>query len=336
MSDSARATCSGCKQDFPSEDLIAFEGRRICVDCKPDFFAGVREGVSVPGTGTGGVTPIAELTLAARAGLSGRWIASAFILLFVAVGFVVASGIFLFSIGMLFEVLDVSAIPLIVVGFWVFAFFFATTTGPAVVGLMRHFLALARGERGGLLETFSSLQGFGRYCGLMGLSLLVCGALAGVILALVVVFVNTMFNYEVGDFMYIFLESLLMLVLGVLEWIALCGVLGMFYRAARDPDAPLWVCVREGFPVLRKKQLKLFLMVLRIGMWVLIPAVLLSWAWTALFYMIPASGGGVPASVVVTGLVSLAIVGCYVLGSLFWLSYAATAVMVFCDDLQEG
>lgn len=248
MTESVVDVCSICAKVVAQDDLIAFEGRQICVGCKPAFFDGVREGVSDHRRGgTGGTTPIAELSLAARSGLSGRWVSSFFILLFIAVGYVVGGIVWAFLIAMLGDV----AYFLGVVSFLVGGAFLAASTGPALVGALRHFLALSRGEFSGLLEVFSSLQGFGRYSGLMLFSLVILGALGAGVLVLALVVGPSAFMFALTG--RILLLPVFFLAFSVIGWMVACGVLGMFYRAATDPEAPLGVCIREGFRILCRK-----------------------------------------------------------------------------------
>src|SRR5262245_32927131 len=43
------SVCSQCGRTFPSDQLMSFEGKPVCVQCKPLFLARLREGVPEPG-----------------------------------------------------------------------------------------------------------------------------------------------------------------------------------------------------------------------------------------------------------------------------------------------
>lgn len=44
------APCVECGRIFPVDEMVSYEGRFICAQCKPIFFQKVKEGVLVPGT----------------------------------------------------------------------------------------------------------------------------------------------------------------------------------------------------------------------------------------------------------------------------------------------
>jgi uncharacterized RDD family membrane protein YckC len=46
---SPAGACSQCGRLFPMDDMVSYEGRYICADCKPLFFQKIREGASVVG-----------------------------------------------------------------------------------------------------------------------------------------------------------------------------------------------------------------------------------------------------------------------------------------------
>ena len=45
----AAATCSECRRPFPAADMVSFQGRMVCAECKPLFFQRVQEGGPLPG-----------------------------------------------------------------------------------------------------------------------------------------------------------------------------------------------------------------------------------------------------------------------------------------------
>ncbi|MEK7793023.1 MAG: RDD family protein [Candidatus Hydrogenedentota bacterium] len=49
VSDGATASCVECQRIFPIDDMLPFQGRYVCADCKDVFFQRVREGVALPG-----------------------------------------------------------------------------------------------------------------------------------------------------------------------------------------------------------------------------------------------------------------------------------------------
>ena len=46
---SSAAACSQCGRLFPADDMISYEGRYVCADCKPLFFQKIKEGATVTG-----------------------------------------------------------------------------------------------------------------------------------------------------------------------------------------------------------------------------------------------------------------------------------------------
>lgn len=46
---SAAAACSQCGRLFPADEMVSYEGRYICADCKPLFFQKIKEGAAVAG-----------------------------------------------------------------------------------------------------------------------------------------------------------------------------------------------------------------------------------------------------------------------------------------------
>ena len=138
--------CSVCGQVVAQDALIMFGGQSICGDCKPAFFDRIRDGhIESHSRGTGGTTPVAELALVARTSLGGQWLSSFFHLVLVLAGYVAGGVIWV----MMFRIfLDFSELLSMYV-FFVGGAFLALSTGPALVGLLRHFLALSRGEAGG-------------------------------------------------------------------------------------------------------------------------------------------------------------------------------------------
>jgi uncharacterized membrane protein len=62
--------CSQCNRPHRPDDLVAYQGKQICANCKPQFFQRLQEGAAPAYTGN---TPNADLTAAARAHLSGYW-----------------------------------------------------------------------------------------------------------------------------------------------------------------------------------------------------------------------------------------------------------------------
>jgi uncharacterized RDD family membrane protein YckC len=49
MTNSSAAACSQCGRLFPADDMVSYEGRHICAECKPLFFQKLKEGASVAG-----------------------------------------------------------------------------------------------------------------------------------------------------------------------------------------------------------------------------------------------------------------------------------------------
>lgn len=43
------AACSQCGRLFPADDMVSYEGRYICAECKPLFFQKIKEGAAVTG-----------------------------------------------------------------------------------------------------------------------------------------------------------------------------------------------------------------------------------------------------------------------------------------------
>ena len=322
--------CSVCGQVVAQDALIMFGGQSICVDCKPAFFDRIRAGhIESHSRGTGGTTPVAELALAARTGLAGRWVSSFFNLVLVIAGYVVAGVIWLMILGVSLDFSELLAMCVFFVG----GAFLALSTGPALVGLLRHFLALSRGEAGGLSRLFSSLEGYGRYCGVMLFIFVVCAVLGFVIGSIAVILVQGR-GLEALDYLIITLGFVFLVVIG---WLVVCGFLGVLYRAASDADAPLLTCIKDGFFLVGKKQFKLFLLFLRVSAWVIVPGMVLGGVWAGLAFMYADQATSeVPLPVLMTGIISIGVFGGYLIGLLFWLSYLATATMAFCDDLREG
>jgi len=48
-STSAAAACSQCGRLFPADDMVSYENRYVCADCKPAFFQKIKEGAVVTG-----------------------------------------------------------------------------------------------------------------------------------------------------------------------------------------------------------------------------------------------------------------------------------------------
>jgi uncharacterized RDD family membrane protein YckC len=46
---SSAAACSQCGRLFPADDMVSYESRYICAECKPVFFQKIKEGASVAG-----------------------------------------------------------------------------------------------------------------------------------------------------------------------------------------------------------------------------------------------------------------------------------------------
>ncbi len=46
---SSAAACSQCGRLFPADDMVSYESRYVCADCKPLFFQKIKEGASVAG-----------------------------------------------------------------------------------------------------------------------------------------------------------------------------------------------------------------------------------------------------------------------------------------------
>lgn len=46
---SSAAACSQCGRLFPADDMVSYEGRYVCAECKPLFFQKLKEGASVVG-----------------------------------------------------------------------------------------------------------------------------------------------------------------------------------------------------------------------------------------------------------------------------------------------
>ncbi len=46
---SSAAACSQCGRLFPADDMVSYENRYVCADCKPAFFQKIKEGASVVG-----------------------------------------------------------------------------------------------------------------------------------------------------------------------------------------------------------------------------------------------------------------------------------------------
>lgn len=61
-------TCTECGKVLPVEDLIKFDTRLVCANCKPAFFQRIQEGAV-----SAGRTPNRELAARARGSLQGAW-----------------------------------------------------------------------------------------------------------------------------------------------------------------------------------------------------------------------------------------------------------------------
>lgn len=71
---SGHEECCSCHQCFLADDMIEYEGKHVCAECKEPFFQRIREGVPMPLDGGGtGQTPNAELMGEAREVLQGQW-----------------------------------------------------------------------------------------------------------------------------------------------------------------------------------------------------------------------------------------------------------------------
>ena len=127
-------TCSECHRQFRAEDMVSYQGRMICAECKPAFFQRVQEGA----TGFGGNTPNAELMARARAKLAGLW--------GLAIGVVVVY--YLIAMAASFVPILSSIVPLII-------------TGPFSVGLAIFFLAIVRGTQPQFGMLFEGFKPFG-------------------------------------------------------------------------------------------------------------------------------------------------------------------------------
>jgi len=46
---SSAAACSQCGRLFPADDMVSYENRYVCAECKPLFFQKIKEGASVAG-----------------------------------------------------------------------------------------------------------------------------------------------------------------------------------------------------------------------------------------------------------------------------------------------
>jgi uncharacterized RDD family membrane protein YckC len=46
---SSAAACSQCGRLFPADDMVSYENRYVCADCKPAFFQKIKEGASIVG-----------------------------------------------------------------------------------------------------------------------------------------------------------------------------------------------------------------------------------------------------------------------------------------------
>jgi uncharacterized membrane protein len=142
-----QAACYECRNTFPENELVEFEGKHVCAGCKPAFFQRLSEGgvaLSVGGTGD---TPNAELIIRAKSTISGSWWAS--------FGAILLAWVVL---------MPLMAIPLVNI------IAMLIVPGALIGGLVRYFVVKARGADSDIGVIFS---GFPRFGTLLGIGILI-------------------------------------------------------------------------------------------------------------------------------------------------------------------
>ena len=327
--DDSSAACSQCNRLLPVQELMNFEGHTVCVDCKPAFFGRLREAGHVRqtrGRGTGGSLPLAEITAQARAGLSGRW--------WYCVGTIILLGMAERMISGAMSLIPVIGMvaPLAVVG----AF---------SVGRSRYFLQTVRQEDVSVNVAFSGFSEFGRNT-LLALWVFLLIFLWGSLFFAPMIGFAVVFGIanvsSTGAFPTTLPPGLsvgwitvgsIMMVLGLIPLINRSWAYAMVWLvAADDPDLGPMECVRRSAELMRGNKTRLFLLMLRISCWFLVPV----------FVMVliaglmggAGAGGGMGAMVAVGLIGGVAGLGCLV-GLFFFQAYSEGVLVAFYDDLPD-
>ncbi len=127
--------CSQCNRPNRPDDMVEYQGKQICANCKQQFFQRLQEGATPAYTGN---TPNADLMAAARSHLTGYWgLAIAVTIVYNIIAVAASSVPFLGNLA-----------PLII-------------TGPFMVGLAIFFLRLVRGQQPEFQMMFDGFKIFG-------------------------------------------------------------------------------------------------------------------------------------------------------------------------------
>jgi len=325
----AHTACSQCEKFFPDSDLIEFEGLQVCVDCKPGFFARVRESGSTKesGRGTGGATGIFELMRMARAGLSGRW--------WFAIGTNLVMG--LAYLGIVFGVAVMSGVGQQPVLFVFIPIGMFLVLGPMLIGLFRYFLNVSRGDPASVGMLFSGFQRFGRNVGLIfiawlvmvlvmvGVGMIVGGVVAGVGAA------SMGGGGAPGAGFFGMIVAIYVLVFVMMCYVGYAYLMA-FFAAADNDDFGVFECTREGWRLIKGKRWKLFSMHFMLWLWIAIPSVAVMAMGGLSAYNTALAGG--QSSILPGGMELLSTIVLWG-AMLFWYPYFYSATSAFYDDLKD-
>lgn len=316
--DEPTAPCSQCGNTFGESDLIEFEGVQVCVECKPAFFAQIRESGSASTTegGTGGATSNGELLVETRASLKGNWGPS--------VGAYIVANLYAFVaalISLVVPMLDTVANIVL--------------SPPFEVGTFKYFLARSRNEDARVGMVFEGFQQYGRNMGMWWfrfLLILLWGLPALVVIGAGSVFSATNPNPAVaGVVVIVGIASLIPAVVKGIGY-SLASVI-----AADDPEMRATDCVTESARMMQGKKWKFFVMHLRIAIWMILSVVAVSamvgGMFSAMATSAMAGGSGAPATGAMIGAGVLGIVALVI--ALRYYPYMFTATCRFYDDLKQ-